>query len=249
MEILDAQAFWDSVPTEESPAWPGICLDFNGVFDQYEGYNGEWIDYPPADGIEDFLIALRKHYNTVVVLTATMPLELVMGWLNKHHLSQYIDYVTNHKPPAHCYVDDRAVRHRGNFDHTFIEAVSLVPHWKVNMDGKDGKGEVKKCAMCGTLHESGHYWCWECFAEHGWNKYADWLETTLAKREWAHAETMEEANIEVVTLEDLLEEERKRAKQMQEALRYFASLGEKDLLDWETLESLPKLAKAALGEL
>lgn len=132
MKVLNPQAFWDSVPDNSSPIWPVICLDFNGVFDKYAGWNGQVEDYPIADGIEEFLTALRTDYNTIIVQTATMPLERVIRWLKEHNLEQYIDYVSNHKPPADCYVDDRAVCHRGNFEETLLAVKNFKPHWQAD---------------------------------------------------------------------------------------------------------------------
>jgi hypothetical protein len=45
---FDPQAFWDSIPSEDSPYWPAICIDFNGVIDSYTGWNGKVEDHPPA---------------------------------------------------------------------------------------------------------------------------------------------------------------------------------------------------------
>lgn len=127
---FDPIEFWNSIPNEDSPSWPVICVDFNGVLDQYTGWTGEVRYTPPAIGVKQFLCELRKYFNTVVIFTATMPLEDVETWLILHNLDGYVDYVTNHKVPAEVYVDDRAVCHRGNFNETLQQAISFDPHWK-----------------------------------------------------------------------------------------------------------------------
>jgi hypothetical protein len=129
MKPFDAQVFWDSLATEESPNWPVICIDFNGVCDQFKGWNGQVQDYPPAPGLEAFLLALRADFNTIVVCSATMPIQQVENWFIKHGLDLLIDYVTNHKPVAAVYVDDKAVTHRGNFEETLERIKVFKPHW------------------------------------------------------------------------------------------------------------------------
>ena len=40
--------------------------------------------------------------------------QAVANWLHKHDI--IVDEVCEHKPPAYVYVDDRAIRFRGNWD-------------------------------------------------------------------------------------------------------------------------------------
>jgi hypothetical protein len=49
----------------------------------------------------------------------------VEAWLRKHDIT--IDEVRLHKPPAHVYVDGRAVRFRGNWDDVLDE---IRQFWK-----------------------------------------------------------------------------------------------------------------------
>ena len=135
MKLLDPKVFFESVYSEKCAAWPTIVLDFNGVFDQYAGWKGYVQRHPKAPGIEKFLYELSLEFNTIIVCSATMPIEKVMDWLYEHRLDKYIDYVTNHKPPAHVYVDDKAVTHRGNFDETLQKIRGFKPHWKKDKPG------------------------------------------------------------------------------------------------------------------
>lgn len=130
MKRLDPQTFWESIPSEDSPVWPVICVDLNGVLDQYSGWNGKVEHHPLNPGAKAFLLRLREHFNTVVVLTATMPLEHAIEWLVEVGLDSYVDYVTSHKVPAAVYVDDRAVTFKGNFAETLEEVIHFIPYWK-----------------------------------------------------------------------------------------------------------------------
>lgn len=105
-----------------------VCIDLNGVLDQYTGWKGEGHMDPPRPGAERFLAELAEDYR-VVILT-TQPAERVWEWLREYGLDQYVSDVTNRKPPALVYVDDRAVCFRGDFEETLREIRSFRPHWK-----------------------------------------------------------------------------------------------------------------------
>jgi len=96
-----------------------ICLDFDGVLHSYRsGWCGaEVIPDPPIHGTRESVARLRQQYR-VVVLSARCHTaagrQAVASWLDRHGI--VVDEVCEHKPPAHAYVDDRAVRFRGNWD-------------------------------------------------------------------------------------------------------------------------------------
>jgi hypothetical protein len=101
-----------------------VCLDFDGVLHSYRsGWCGsEIIPDPPIHGTRESVARLRQQYR-VVVLSARCHTEAgrraVQAWLKKHDI--VVDEVCEHKPPAHVYVDDRAVRFRGNWDNLLEE--------------------------------------------------------------------------------------------------------------------------------
>lgn len=131
MRSFDPYIFWESINTEESPNWPVISVDFNGVLDTYSGWSGKVEHFEPAKGTRQFLQELRKRFKTIIVHTATIPVDSVMDWFNKYGMADLIDYVTNHKVPAVVYVDDRAVCHHGNFEET-LQAIDEFKVWWEN---------------------------------------------------------------------------------------------------------------------
>lgn len=127
---FDPQWFWDSIDSEDSPLWPVVCVDFNGVIDTFSGWNGKVEDYPPATDAKWFLEQLREEFATVIILTATRPYTQVEEWFEKYGLDHLIDWVTNVKVPAVCYIDDRAIPHDGDFYHTLVDIAQFKPHWE-----------------------------------------------------------------------------------------------------------------------
>jgi phosphoglycolate phosphatase-like HAD superfamily hydrolase len=106
-----------------------VCVDLNGVLDAYRGWQGadHWDD--PAPGARAFLEALRSRGCRVVVFT-TRHHEGVWEWLRRHELAALVADVTDRKPPADVFVDDRAICFRGDFDAALQQIETFKPHWE-----------------------------------------------------------------------------------------------------------------------
>lgn len=106
---------------------PPICIDFDGVLNEYNGYNKDNLGKPKL-GAEDFLRSLSEMYD-IKVLTARKYID-VIKWLNEYDLLKYVVDVTSFKPPAVAYIDDRAICFTGDFDAVLEEAKHFKPYWK-----------------------------------------------------------------------------------------------------------------------
>ena len=96
-----------------------VCLDFDGVLHSYRsGWKGETvIPDEPIHGTREAVARLRQKYRVVVHSTRCRTPEgrnAVAAWLRRHDIT--VDEVCEHKPPAHVYVDDRAVPFRGDWE-------------------------------------------------------------------------------------------------------------------------------------
>lgn len=111
----------------ESKMKPIICLDFDGIFNNYQGYDGDNIGQP-RPGIEKFLQELNKKYR--VWICSVRRYSKIQVWLDQHDLLKYVEFVTSYKPPAVAYVDDRAIRFNGNYEETLKEIKKSKPYWK-----------------------------------------------------------------------------------------------------------------------
>jgi hypothetical protein len=98
-----------------------ICLDFDGVVHSYlSGWHGDAvIPDPPIHRVDQAIARLRKDFRVVIYSARCRNQEGVQAiedWLAKNEIE--VDDVCKDKPPAHVYVDDRAVRFTGDWDET-----------------------------------------------------------------------------------------------------------------------------------
>lgn len=105
-----------------------ICLDFDGVLNQFKGWSGQYEDYDPLPGVDKFIHTLYSDGWRIVISTARPDISPVVAWLDNHNLMRYISEVTNQKPIALVYVDDRAVYFGGNY-HVTLRAIRNMTPW------------------------------------------------------------------------------------------------------------------------
>jgi hypothetical protein len=107
-----------------------ICLDFNGVLDMYQGWKGPDYMYPMRPGAKEFLMKLNQLEYNVIVLTATADRNKVWSWLIDNGINNLVYDVTNVKPPAMVYLDDRGVTFNGSFDEALEAIKTFRAHWE-----------------------------------------------------------------------------------------------------------------------
>jgi hypothetical protein len=105
------------------------CVDFNGVLDSYTGWQGPSHFDPPRPGARAFLDALASRGFDIVVFTTRHP-DDVWRWLREHGLADRVIEVTDRKPAAHVFIDDRAVCFRGDFEDTLRQVDAFAAHWE-----------------------------------------------------------------------------------------------------------------------
>jgi hypothetical protein len=106
-----------------------VCVDFNGVLDSYTGWRGPDHFDPPRPGAREFLASLRQRGFDVVVFTTRYP-DDVWRWLREYQLDALVTEVTDRKPAAHVFIDDRAVCFRGDFEETLRQVDAFTAHWE-----------------------------------------------------------------------------------------------------------------------
>jgi hypothetical protein len=98
-----------------------IAVDFDGVL---HSYTSPWVDHhvipdPPVPGAVDWLNAIVKDFDVVIFTTrgkTTAGKSAVRRYLDEHGVEWGLAaVVTDEKPPALIYLDDRAYRFEGSF--------------------------------------------------------------------------------------------------------------------------------------
>ena len=122
-----------------------VVFDFDGVIHKYsKGWQDGSIYDEPVEGIKDIIDKLRKSgYQVVVVSTRTAKregLKEVISWLNKYHSA--VDDIQDTKPPAICYIDDRAITFNGNINGLYQKIVSFE-NWITKKNKYDNMSEVE----------------------------------------------------------------------------------------------------------
>jgi hypothetical protein len=112
-----------------APERPVVCVDLNGVLDLYRGWRSPEHWDPPRAGAGEFLRSLRDRGFRVVVFT-TRYRDDARSWLDRHGLLAWVDEVTDKKPAAHVFVDDRAVCFQGDFEETLEQVLAFRAHWE-----------------------------------------------------------------------------------------------------------------------
>jgi hypothetical protein len=108
-----------------------VAVDFDGVVHPYtDGWQGPVpVDEPPAPGTAEGLQALiTEGYQLILHSTRAATTEGSLGiieWLDRYDLSGFFLAITDEKPKAIAYIDDRAVPFVGDWA-AAAEAVSKL---------------------------------------------------------------------------------------------------------------------------
>lgn len=108
---------------------PVVCVDLDGVLNVYDGWRAPEFFHPPRPGAREFLRDLNEAGFEVIIFTVRYA-PWVEKWLQECGLSDLVRGVTDRKPPAHVYLDDRAVCFRGDFRQALGQILSFRPHWE-----------------------------------------------------------------------------------------------------------------------
>ena len=105
-----------------------IAIDFDGVIHNFnKGFHDGTCYGEPLPGSLEALRELSKKYNIIIFTAKAKPsrplvnnktgTELVVEWLKKYGVMQFVKEVTSEKPRAQIYVDDKGY-HFTNWDKT-----------------------------------------------------------------------------------------------------------------------------------
>lgn len=114
---------------------PTICLDFDGVVNNYKGWRDEGFDVildKPVPGVKKAIKKLREDY-TVVIHSVRCAhrggRQAIIDYLKKNKIK--VDGVTANKPLASMYIDDKAIPFDGDWNKT-LRRVKRFKQWNYN---------------------------------------------------------------------------------------------------------------------
>lgn len=105
---------------------PLVCIDFDGVLNDYEGWRGPNYMYRPRPGVKEFLEKLGENY-TIGIFSTRVPSRL-REWFELYHLPY--DKIVTKKLPALAYIDDRALKFEGDYNKILYELERFKAHWE-----------------------------------------------------------------------------------------------------------------------
>jgi phosphoheptose isomerase len=131
----------DNVTIKEgfSDELKNIAVDFDGVLHKNsKGFYDGTIYDEPVDGARESLKKLSKNYDVVIFSAKSKPdrglvdgktgTQLVWEWLEKHKMSKFVTKVTEEKPRAIAYIDDKSIEF-DNWEDTWksLQKKGIVP--------------------------------------------------------------------------------------------------------------------------
>lgn len=100
-----------------------LCVDLDGVIHSYtSGWREDWMTDPiklldpPVEGAINWLMQIRRDFEVVILTTRGSRVgsaSAIMRWLRHHGYEGDDLLITDRKPPALVYLDDRAMRFEG----------------------------------------------------------------------------------------------------------------------------------------
>ena len=106
---------------------PVVCIDFDGVLNNYKGYDGDNLG-TPREGSREFLEELNEKYT--VMIYSVRRYSKIITWLKDNDLIHLITNVTSYKLPAVAYIDDRAIPFDGDYDKALNKLKNFKPYWQ-----------------------------------------------------------------------------------------------------------------------
>ena len=121
---------------------PTVVFDFDGVIHSYKsGWKGETeIPDPPVPGIREAIAHIRLAGFVVVVVSTRCKrpegVEAVRQYLDRYGIQ--VDGIQAEKPPAICYIDDRAIGFDGHPE-TLLEQIINFKPWYSTKEQEETK--------------------------------------------------------------------------------------------------------------
>lgn len=108
--------------------YPIVAVDFDGVLNRYTGWKGDNELFEKQSGADYFLKKLDEDFN--VIIFTVRDADKIKEWLKKYELDKYVLHVTNYKPKAVAYIDDRAINYNGSYEEVLNKLKDFKTWWE-----------------------------------------------------------------------------------------------------------------------
>lgn len=124
---------------EDGELQKALCIDFDGVISSYNGFKGRGIFGSPVEGAKNCLEKFRREGWRLIVHTSRGEIGLIEDYLVRERIPfDFINYnpdnakfqLSDTKPVAHVYIDDRAVTFNGNWESIYEKVSRFNPWWR-----------------------------------------------------------------------------------------------------------------------
>ena len=106
-----------------------VAFDFDATLNTYSGDFGSKEVPPPREKTRWLLEEVEK-LGFRVVIHSCGDTPSIMRWLDEHNLRDLVYQVTNQKPQAFAYIDDRGLTFNGDEVALLETLKNFKPHWK-----------------------------------------------------------------------------------------------------------------------
>ncbi len=127
-------------------SYDSVAIDFDGTISQYRGFQGVGVFGDPIEGVQEALQKIQDSGKLIIIHTTRGELAQIRKYLEKHrvpydHLNynpRQLDNMSDKKPIAEVYVDDRGLRFMGVWNDKLVEEILNFEPWYKKLEEQNG---------------------------------------------------------------------------------------------------------------
>ncbi len=105
-----------------------ICIDFEGVISEYDGWKDEEVLGKPMKGAKEFIEKIINSGLKYSIFT-TRPIDKIESWIKENYFPKP-EIITYIKIKSPLYIDDRCIKFDGDFDKLIKDMKKFNVYWE-----------------------------------------------------------------------------------------------------------------------